>query len=101
MALTPERKVKTKVTNILREYGAYYFYPLTGGFGKSGVPDIIACYRGRFIGIECKAGTRRPTNLQEKNLEDINRNGGVALVINEENVEEVAYALDTIRRKPL
>lgn len=101
MALTPERKVKAKVTNILREYGAYYFYPLTGGFGKSGVPDIVACYKGRFIGIECKAGTNRTTNLQEKNLEDIKQNGGIALVINEENVEEIVAALDTIARKPL
>ncbi len=101
MALTPERKVKTKVTNILQKHEAYYFYPLTGGFGRSGVPDIVACYKGRFIGIECKAGCNRPTNLQEQNLEQIKRNGGVSLVINEDNVGEVETALRTIARGPL
>jgi len=56
MAMTPEKKVKNAVVAILKEYGAYYFYPVTGGYGSSGVPDIVACHLGKFIGIECKAG---------------------------------------------
>jgi Holliday junction resolvase len=69
--------------------GAYYFYAFTGGYGKSGVPDIIGCYRGCFFGIECKAGTNKPTPLQEKNLREIRDAGGVAFVINEDNIGEV------------
>ncbi len=53
---TPEKKVKQKVAKMLKEMGAYYFYPATGGYGRSGVPDIIGCYAGNFFGIECKAG---------------------------------------------
>jgi len=54
--MTPEAKVKKVVASQLRSLKAYYFYPVTGGYGKSGVPDIIGCYRGKFFGIECKAG---------------------------------------------
>jgi Holliday junction resolvase len=89
MAATPEAKVKKKVVAILKEAGAYYFYPVTGGYGRSGVPDIIACYKGMFIGIECKAGNNKPTPLQNKNLKDIADAGGVAKVINENNIHEV------------
>ena len=32
MALTPEAKVKKKVVAQLKELGAYYFYPVTGGY---------------------------------------------------------------------
>lgn len=85
--MTPEAKVKKRVTSILKAHGAYYFYPVTGGFGRSGVPDIVACYKGRFIGIECKAGNNKPTALQEKNLADISKAGGFSLVINEENID--------------
>ena len=60
MALTPEKKVKNKVVKLLKEYAAYYFFPATYGFGRSGVPDIIVCYRGHFIGVECKAGANTP-----------------------------------------
>ncbi len=84
MAATPEAKVKAKVVKALKDIGAYYFYPVTGGYGRSGVPDIVACVKGRFIGIECKAGKNKPTGLQLKNLSDISAAGGVALVINDE-----------------
>lgn len=84
--LTPERKVKDKVKKVLKELGAYYAMPATGGYGSSGVPDFLVCYRGRFFGLECKANGGKTTALQEKNLEDIRKNGGVAFVVNEHNV---------------
>ena len=93
MADTPEKKVKRKVVELLKGMGAYYFFPVTGGYGTSGVPDIAGCYRGLFFGIECKAGTNKPTPLQTKNLAAITAAGGIALVINETNIAEVAIAL--------
>lgn len=93
MARTPEGKVKDKVTKQLNKLGAYYFSPQSGGFGKAGVPDIIGCYKGRFFGIECKAGRNKPTVLQAKNLNEIDECDGIALVINEENVDTVTSAL--------
>ena len=93
MADTPEAKVKKKVVAILKELRAYYFYPVTGGYGSSGVPDIVGCHNGRFFGIECKAGTNKPTPLQQKNLDAIKAMGGIALLINETNIETVRHAL--------
>lgn len=87
MADTPERKVKKKVIDILKEAGAYYAMPVASGFGNAGVPDILACYRGTFFGIECKANGGRPTKLQLSNLAQIKRAGGVALLIDENNIE--------------
>jgi hypothetical protein len=86
MAKTPEVKVKEKVKIILATLGAYYSSPLTGGFGNSGVPDILCCYKGWFIGIECKANGGKPTRLQQMHLDDIERQGGIALLIDEHNV---------------
>jgi hypothetical protein len=96
MPTTPEAKVKAKVKAALNKHGAYHFSPATGGYGKSGVPDIIACYEGKFIAIECKAGSNKPTALQEANLEAINQHGGFALLINETNIEVVAETLQEI-----
>ena len=85
MAQTPEAKVKAKITQVLREEGVYYFFPATGGYGRSGVPDIVCCVNGRFLGIECKAGKNKPTLLQVREIEAIRMAGGVAIVANEEN----------------
>jgi len=89
MATTPEGKVKAKVKAILKNHGAYYFSPATGGYGKSGVPDLIACYHGKFIGIECKAGNNKPTALQLREMKLIQESGGSTMVVNEDNLEEL------------
>ena len=94
MAMTPEKKVKQKVTKQLKEIGAYYCYPMTVGYGKSGVPDIIGCYEGKFFGFECKAGSNKPTPLQDKNLTDIRKQKGIAVVINEKNVDNIRGIFD-------
>jgi hypothetical protein len=86
MALTPEKKVKDKCVKLIKAYGVYYFFPATHGFGRSGVPDIICCVHGKFLGIECKAGSNKPTALQEKEMQAIRDAGGKTLVVNEENI---------------
>jgi len=91
--MTPEAKVKKTVTKQLKELGAYYFYPATGGYGKSGVPDIVGCYKGFFFGFECKAGKNTATPLQEKNLKEINYAGGLDLIVNEENMNSITRVL--------
>tara|TARA_R110000787_G_scaffold152997_1_gene266897 strand:- start:222 stop:539 length:318 start_codon:yes stop_codon:yes gene_type:complete len=87
--MTPEAKVKKKVVDQLKKLGAYYFYPMTHGYGKSGVPDIVGCYGTKFFGIECKAKGNKPTPLQQHNLAEITKAGGIALVIDEKNVHQV------------
>ena len=94
--MTPEAKVKKRVVNVLKENGAYYFFPATGGFGRSGVPDIVGCYRGLFFGIECKAGSNKPTALQEAEMRKIREANGITLVVNEENIDDVKIMLRDI-----
>jgi Holliday junction resolvase len=97
MALTPETRVKRRVTDILRKYDAYFFFPASNGFGRAGIPDIIACYRGQFIAIECKAGKNTTTALQRRELRAIEDAGGYALVINETNIEQVEAVLQQLK----
>ena len=97
MAQTPEKRVKTQVEAVLKNEGAYYFFPATHGYGRSGVPDIIACVNGRFLAIECKAGGNKPTALQVREIENIRIAGGVAVVANEENWDEVRLLVREMR----
>jgi len=93
MADTPEKKVKTKVRRILDEMGIYHFSPPGMGLGRSGIPDIICCYEGRFVAIECKAGKGKTTALQEREINAIRTAKGLAFVINEENVNQLKELL--------
>lgn len=87
MAATKEALVKKKVVGILKKHGVYYFFPVTAGFGRSGIPDIICCARGRFLAIECKANGGNPTALQARELVRINDAGGIAVVVRDTDVD--------------
>lgn len=100
MAATPEKRVKDKVVAILKDEGAYYFFPATHGYGRSGVPDIIACVNGWFLGVECKAGKNKPTALQVREIQSIRHANGVALVVNEENWELVREMVRKMKVMP-
>jgi Holliday junction resolvase len=92
--MTPEGKVKRKAIAELQKLGMYIFFPATGGFGRSGIPDIVCCYKGKFIGIECKANGKKPTALQQSNLEEIVNNGGIAIVIDETSVFNLKHIIE-------
>ena len=93
MAATPESKVKARIKKLLAEYNVYYAMPIGTMFGNSGVPDFLCCVRGRFLAIEAKAGKGKTTALQEKHLADIREAGGLALVVNEDNLDELKELL--------
>lgn len=89
MARTPEGVVKAKVKELLKKYNCYWHCPVMNGMGAPSL-DFICCARGRFFGIETKAGNKQPTPRQESTMEDIRKAGGYCFLVNEvEGMEEL------------
>ena len=84
-----EREIVTAIRKYLASLGSDVFFWKEHGsvYGTNGVPDIICCYKGRFLGLECKLPGGRLTELQKRAIEKINRAGGVACRV--ESVEDV------------
>jgi hypothetical protein len=95
--VTPEAKVKAKIKEVLKMERVYYAMPIGTGWGNSGVPDFLCCVNGRFLGIEAKANGNKPTELQKKNLMDIELSGGYTAVINE-NASDLQYLVELIKQ---
>lgn len=95
---TPESRVKAKVKKLLAEHGAYHFMPATHGYGSSGVPDIVACLHGKFIGIECKANGGKPTALQLKNLRELSSAGGISVLVDETGLDKLKDLLTSVNK---
>lgn len=93
MTLDPnasEKAVKDEVKRLLRKHGAYWYMSVPGGFGARGVPDFLVCHRGRFLGLETKAkGITKPSPFQEQQIAAIVAAGGMTLVINARNLDEL------------
>ena len=94
MAMTPEGKVKKKVKEYLKEIGAWYYMPVSNGMGRVGCPDILVCYKGHFMAFETKAPgkIKNVTPNQEREINDIIRANGLALVV--DDVEQVKEAIN-------
>jgi len=97
MAATPESKVKERVKKILAKYQkSYWTMPVTGGYGASGAPDIMACVDGKLLGIECKANGNKPTALQLKHLQKIAEAGGYSFVVDDQSIGVFILALENV-----
>jgi Holliday junction resolvase len=98
---TPESKVKAAVRKALVEAGVWYFSPAANGYGRAGIPDMIACINGHFVAIECKAGKGKTTALQERELQRISEAGGFAMVVSDdpESFREMANIIRLLQLK--
>ncbi len=84
-----------EITTLLTRRAAWWIK--TTGVRRVGVPDLIACYRGRFLALEVKRAHRghHPlTAAQRATLELIRRRGGTAHTIT--TAAELTPILDQI-----
>lgn len=79
--MADEKNFENKIKAYLRTRGAYFVKFFANAFTKSGVPDILACVNGYFVGIEVKAQNGRPSELQLHNIRAIRDAGGFAFVL--------------------
>jgi hypothetical protein len=87
---TPESYEKDDICKYLTGIASWFFRPYMAGFGKSGVPDIVACVPitieahmvgmrvGVFVGVEVKRDGKTPTALQTSRMGEIQDAGGFA-----------------------
>ena len=87
-----ESKIQSKIIAHLEQSGAYVVKTIVSN--RNGVPDLLGCYKGLFIGIEVKSDIGKASKLQEWNAERIKKAGGISIVA--KTVEEVKELLEVI-----
>lgn len=85
----PEKLFENRIKTFLKDEGVFYFKTLGSAATKAGLPDIICCINGTFVGIEVKAANGRPSILQKEIIKQINANNGVAVVIYPKDFERL------------
>lgn len=87
--MTPEGLVKAALKKYLASLGedCWYSMPTTFGYGKSGVPDFVICYKGHFMAPETKKVGGKGQKWQDDQQEQIRVAGGMSGRV--DNVEMV------------
>jgi Holliday junction resolvase len=91
-----ERTLTRQIIEALETMGAYVVKQHGSGLVRAGVPDLLICYHGRFIGLEVKTPKGRVSKIQEHELGRIHRAYGAAAVVRSvhEAVRLVREAVD-------
>lgn len=86
-----ETKVQKQIQDYIRSIGGYCFKVHGEIFMRAGIPDIICCINGKFVGIECKDGDNEASTLQIAHGIQIKKSGGYFCIA--KSVEDVKYFL--------
>lgn len=88
-----EATVVSAIVASLRARGAWLFKTHGDASQVKGIPDLVVCYRGRFIGLEVKRDEKEDAeDLQAYTLVEIERAGGLVGVV--DSVEDVIALLE-------
>lgn len=95
--MAAEKKFENKIKETLHKRGAWKVKFFANSYTPSGIPDVLACYRGRFLGIEVKGGSSYGlTDLQKYNLKNIRRAGGIGICVYPSGWEQFLEMLDRL-----
>ena len=82
-----EKDFENRVKAFLKSEGCWFVKYWSGGavnglkFTKDGVPDLLVCCNGYFVGLELKAENGHPSKLQLWTIDQIREAGGIAMVV--------------------
>ena len=79
--MAEEKRFENKIKAFLKNQNCYHVKYFANRNTRSGVPDILACINGRFVGIEVKANKGKVSELQRWNLIHIRNSGGIGLLV--------------------
>lgn len=79
MSRNPETGFVQSLRTLLEEeFGGFWFKYWGGPLSDSGIPDLLGCTEGTFLGIEAKYDTNTPSPIQIYVLRKIIVAGGIA-----------------------
>lgn len=92
----PEKQFENKIKDYLTARGIWYVKFFANAYTKKGVPDILACVNGRFVAIEVKSATGKPTALQVHACHQITASGGIAVIVHPNSFGELCGVIDAL-----
>lgn len=76
-----EKQFENQVKKYLKSLNCWFVKIWGGGFQRSGIPDIIGVFNGRFFALELKSNIGKPSELQKRNIRLINESGGYGKIL--------------------
>jgi hypothetical protein len=94
-----ESAFQKECKELIEMMGGYVIKVHVSAYQSQGEPDLVCCFKGRFVAFELKIDGNKPSALQQEKIEDIKRAGGIALPVYSINeIKEILYELSRIQQ---
>lgn len=96
--MAEEKNFENRVKKYLEEKGCWLIKYWGGAaYTKAGVPDLLVCCNGKFLGIELKATNGRPSQLQLYHLRKIKAAGGFGCLLYPRHFEQFKQFIELVQ----
>lgn len=92
--MTPEAQLKTEIRRYLESIGAFWSNVQGGPGSKPGDPDMIVCFKGRYVALEAKSPTGLLSPIQKARRNEIRDAGGIYEVVR--TIDDVKKIMEAI-----
>lgn len=79
--MAAEKNYENKIKAFIEELGGWHVKFFANRMTKTGIPDLLCCVGGYFVGIEVKAQNGKPSELQIHHCKQIRKSGGFAFIV--------------------
>lgn len=93
-----EKDFENQIKQYLFDAEAWYVKFFANRMTKSGIPDILACVNGYFVGIEVKAQSGHPSALQLHKCSEIRKAGGFAFIVYPSGFEQLKSFIKSLEK---
>lgn len=83
-----EKTFENQVKKFLKDEGCWTLKTWSNGIQRKGIPDLLVCCNGYFLGVELKNEVGKASELQLWNVQKIRESGGFAYVLYPSGFEE-------------
>lgn len=96
-----EKVFQMRVEQYLDYMEVWYVKIWGNGIQRSGIPDLLLCCNGQFIGVELKKCGGKASKLQSYEIGKIRDSGGYAMVVSPDEFNQFCKFIKQLKNEPI
>lgn len=94
--MAAEKNFENRLKKFLEDEGCWFVKFFANAYTKSGIPDLLVCCNGYFVAVEVKAPNGKPSELQKRNINEINWSSGLGIVLYPDQFDEFKRLIECL-----
>ena len=93
-----ENNITKHIKDFLKSKDIWHVKYFANAFTSVGIPDILACVKGRFVGIEVKTNVGKLSEIQKYQGERLQKSGGLWYCVRPSNFDEFKQDIERMMK---